>query len=181
MMAPVRLLVVDDHTLFRRGLIALLGQDARFCVVGEAGDAGEAQRRAGELMPDLILLDNHLPGVSGVDALRDLREASPRSRVMMLTVSEDERDLADALRNGAQGYLLKTVDADMLAIQSPHGPRHDAVSGVSVHASCAYLERFCLARLCGAALADRARPASERAGRATRAATAPALEAAALR
>jgi len=114
-MTPIRLLVVDDHTLFRRGLIALLGQDARFSIVGEAGDAGEAQRRAAELQPDLILLDNHLPGVSGVDALRDLLEAAPRSRVLMLTVSEDERDLGNALRNGAQGYLLKTVDADTLA------------------------------------------------------------------
>jgi two-component system nitrate/nitrite response regulator NarL len=113
-MTPIRLLVVDDHTLFRRGLIALLEHDVRFCVVGEAGDAGEAQRRAAALQPDLILLDNHLPGVSGVDALRDLREAAPHTRVLMLTVSEDERDLDSALRYGAQGYLLKTVDADML-------------------------------------------------------------------
>jgi two-component system nitrate/nitrite response regulator NarL len=114
-MTPIRLLVVDDHTLFRRGLIALLGQDGRFSVVGEAGDAGEAQRRAAELQPDLILLDNHLPGVSGIDALRDLHQAAPHTRVLMLTVSEDERDLGSALRYGAQGYLLKTVDADTLA------------------------------------------------------------------
>lgn len=114
-MTPIRLLIVDDHTLFRRGLIALLGQDARFSVVGEAGDAGEAQRRAAQLQPDLILLDNHLPGVSGIDALRDLRQAAPGTRVLMLTVSEDERDLGNALRHGAQGYLLKTVDADTLA------------------------------------------------------------------
>ncbi|WP_036024553.1 response regulator [Paraburkholderia dilworthii] len=114
-MTPIRLLVVDDHTLFRRGLIALLGHDTRFAVVGEAGDAGEAQRRASELQPDLILLDNHLPGVNGVDALGDLREAAPHARVLMLTVSEDERDLGAALRRGARGYLLKTVDADTLA------------------------------------------------------------------
>jgi two-component system, NarL family, nitrate/nitrite response regulator NarL len=114
-MTPIRLLVVDDHTLFRRGLIALLGQDVRFCVIGEAGDAGEAERRAAELQPDLILLDNHLPGVSGVDALGDLKKAAPNTRVLMLTVSEDERDLGAALRCGAQGYLLKTVDADTLA------------------------------------------------------------------
>ena len=113
--APVRLLVVDDHTLFRRGLIALLAGDPRFRVVGEAGDAGVAQRRAAEEQPDLILLDNHLPGVNGVDALAGLREAAPRTRVLMLTVSEDERDLAAALRAGANGYLLKTVDSDALA------------------------------------------------------------------
>ncbi|MFL6688004.1 response regulator transcription factor, partial [Paraburkholderia graminis] len=114
-MTAIRLLVVDDHTLFRRGLIALLGQDARFSVAGEAADAGEAQRRASELQPDVILLDNHLPGVNGVDALNDLREAAPHARILMLTVSEDERDLGAALRSGARGYLLKTVDAEALA------------------------------------------------------------------
>ena len=113
--APYRLLVVDDHTLFRRGLIALLAADARFVVVAEAGDAGEAQRRAAQEQPDLILLDNHLPGVRGVDALPALRAAAPLARVLMLTVSEDEHDLAAALRGGASGYLLKTVDSDMLA------------------------------------------------------------------
>ncbi|MFP5397908.1 MAG: response regulator [Gammaproteobacteria bacterium] len=114
-MARVRLLVVDDHTLFRRGLVALLAQDGRFEVVGEAGDAGQAQRLAGECRPDLILLDNHLPGVAGVDALQGLREAAPQARVLMLTVSEDERDLGAALRGGASGYLLKTIDSDALA------------------------------------------------------------------
>ena len=113
--APVTLLVVDDHTLFRRGLIALLGQDAGLHVVGEAGDAAEALRLVPTLQPDVILLDNHLPGVMGVDAIRGLREVSPRSRVLMLTVSEDSQDLAAALRNGAQGYLLKTIDGDLLA------------------------------------------------------------------
>jgi two-component system nitrate/nitrite response regulator NarL len=112
---PIRVLVVDDHTLFRRGLIALLGDGARFVVVGEAGDAGEAQRRAAELRPDVILLDNHLPGVRGVDALGGLKEVAPQARVLMLTVSEDEQDLADALRGGARGYLLKTVDGEVLA------------------------------------------------------------------
>ena len=112
---PVTLLVVDDHTLFRRGLIALLGQDEGVLVVGEAGDAAQALRLAPQLAPQVILLDNHLPGVKGVDAIRGLREASPTSRVLMLTVSEDAQDLATALRNGAQGYLLKTIDGDLLA------------------------------------------------------------------
>jgi two-component system nitrate/nitrite response regulator NarL len=113
--SQVRLLVVDDHTLFRRGLIALLAQYPDLLVVGEAADAGEAQRRAQSLQPDVVLLDNHLPGVRGVDTLPDLRQAAPAARVLMLTVSEDEQDLADALRNGAQGYVLKTVDGDVLA------------------------------------------------------------------
>jgi two-component system nitrate/nitrite response regulator NarL len=113
--APVRVLVVDDHALFRRGVVALLAGDPRFRVVAEAGDAGEAQRRAAEHAPDLILMDNHLPGVSGVAALAGLREVAPRARVLMLTVSEEEQDLAAALRGGACGYLLKTVDSDTLA------------------------------------------------------------------
>lgn len=117
---PIRILVVDDHTLFRRGLMALLARDPALLVVGDAADAGQAQRKAIELQPDLILLDNHLPGVNGVDALPDLREAAPKARILMLTVSEDEQDLSAALRGGAAGYLLKTIDGDALtlAIQS---------------------------------------------------------------
>ena len=116
MTAVIRILVVDDHTLFRRGLTALLQTQAQFQVVGEAGDAGEALRRAAELQPDVILLDNHLPGVNGVDALQGLREAAPLARVLMLTVSEDGQTLARALQRGASGYLLKTVDSDVLAV-----------------------------------------------------------------
>lgn len=111
----VRVMVVDDHTLFRRGLKALLEADGRFEVVAEAGDAGEAQRHALQTRPEVILLDNHLPGVRGVDALPGLRESVPGVRVLMLTVSEDEADLAAALRAGACGYLLKTVDSEALA------------------------------------------------------------------
>ncbi len=111
----ISILVVDDHTLFRRGLIALLEQDIGLRVVGEAGDAAQALRIMPSLQPDVVLLDNHLPGVLGIDAVKDLRALSPRSRVLMLTVSEDAQDLATALRNGAQGYLLKTIDGDLLA------------------------------------------------------------------
>lgn len=111
---PVRVLVVDDHTLFRRGLIALLAVDARIRVVAEAGDANEAQRCAAAHQPDVILLDNHMPGVSGVDALPGIRQVAPTARVLMLTVSEEPQDLATALRRGACGYLLKTMDSDML-------------------------------------------------------------------
>jgi len=113
--APFRILVVDDHKLFRRGLTALLSRDPQFLVIADAADAGEAQRRARELQPDLILLDNHLPGVSGIDALPALREAAPGARVLMLTMSEDERDLAAALRAGACGFLLKDMEGDELA------------------------------------------------------------------
>jgi len=110
----VRVLVVDDHSLFRRGLIALLSGDGQFEVVAEAGDAAEAQRHAAECSPDVILLDHHLPGVRGADAVAGLLEKAPNARVLMLTVSEEEEDLARALRLGACGYLLKTLDSDLL-------------------------------------------------------------------
>lgn len=111
---PIRLLVVDDHNLFRRGLVALLGQDARLQVVGEAGDANQALNMAQRLRPDLILLDNHLPGVQGVNAIADLKQALPGVRILMLTVSENVDDMAAGLRSGADGYLLKTIHTEDL-------------------------------------------------------------------
>jgi len=124
---PIRILVVDDHTLFRRGLTALLMRDPRLSVVGDAADAGQAQRKAQELQPDLILLDNHLPGVNGVDALPALLEAAPAARILMLTVSEDESDLAAALRGGAAGYLLKTIEGDALTQAIERAMQGDSV------------------------------------------------------
>ena len=111
---PIRLLVVDDHSLFRRGLIALLAQDGRFEIVGEAGDANAAQTAARKLQPDLILLDNHMPGVQGVDAIAGLKEVAPQVRILMLTVSENVQDMAAGLRAGADGYLLKTIHTEDL-------------------------------------------------------------------
>jgi two-component system nitrate/nitrite response regulator NarL len=112
--APIRLMVVDDHTLFRRGLIALLTSDGRFEVVGEAGDAAQALQVLRACRPQVLLLDHHLPGASGVDVLPSLLEAQPGLRVLMLTMSEDEHDLAAALQRGASGYLLKSADIDEL-------------------------------------------------------------------
>lgn len=126
-LSPIRILVVDDHTLFRRGLTALLARDPRLQVIGDAADAGAAQRKAQELQPDLILLDNHLPGVNGVDALPALREAAPSACILMLTVSEDENDLAAALRGGAAGYLLKTIEGDALTAAIERAMQGDSV------------------------------------------------------
>jgi len=111
----VRLMVVDDHTLFRRGLVALLASDSSLAVIGEASDAGEAVRKAATLQPDVILLDNHLPGATGIQSLPGLKDAAPNARVILLTVSEDAEDLQAALRAGAHGYLLKTIEGDLLA------------------------------------------------------------------
>jgi two-component system nitrate/nitrite response regulator NarL len=124
---PVRILVVDDHTLFRRGLTALLARDTGLLVVGDAADAGQALRKAKDLQPDVILLDNHLPGVNGVDALPSLLEAAPNACILMLTVSEDENDLAAALQGGASGYLLKNMEGDDLTAAV-----HRAVQGDSI-------------------------------------------------
>jgi len=124
---PIRILVVDDHTLFRRGLTALLARDPGLCVIADAADAGQALRNAQELQPDLILLDNHLPGVNGVDALPALLEAAPGACVLMLTVSEDENDLAAALRAGAAGYLLKTMEGDALTAAIRRAMQGDSV------------------------------------------------------
>lgn len=111
----IRVMVVDDHSLFRRGLTALLAHEAGLEVVGEAADGVEALRRVKELQPAVVLLDNHMPGVRGVDLLPGLLEVAPSTQFIMLTVSEDEEDLSAALRAGAAGYLLKTIDGQDLA------------------------------------------------------------------
>ena len=127
MSTAIAVFLVDDHTLLRRGLAALLAQQPDLRVVGEAGDAAEAQRRLPAARPDVILLDNHLPGVRGVDAIADLRVAAGGARVLMLTVSEDADDLAAALRAGAQGYLLKTIEGDALADAIRRAARGESV------------------------------------------------------
>ncbi len=113
-MNPIQLLVVDDHTLFRRGLVSLLSQDGRFAIAGQAGDIGEALRCCRTERPQVILLDNHLPGVRGVDGIGALKDSYPAACILMLTVSESEDDLAAAMLAGADGYLLKTVETEQL-------------------------------------------------------------------
>jgi len=113
-MHPIQLLVVDDHTMFRRGLISLLSQDGRFAIAGQAGDIGEALRCCRNELPQVILLDNHLPGVRGVDGIGALKDCYPGVRILMLTVSESEADLTAAMLAGADGYLLKTVETEQL-------------------------------------------------------------------
>jgi two-component system nitrate/nitrite response regulator NarL len=106
----IRLLLVDDHPLFRRGMVALLAEETGLEVVGEAADVGEALRQIEKTRPDVVLLDNHLPGVRGVDAVSGLLQAAPQLKILLLTVSDDPADLATALRAGASGYLLKTCE-----------------------------------------------------------------------
>lgn len=108
----IRVLLVDDHPLFRRGLVALLDEEPGLQVVGEAADIGEALRQIERTQPDVVLLDNHLPGARGVDAVAGLHTTFPLVKILILTVSDEAADLATALRAGASGYLLKTCDID---------------------------------------------------------------------
>ncbi len=151
---PIRLLVVDDHTLFRRGLTALLATQPHLEVAGEAADGGEALRRAAALQPDVILLDHHLPGVTGVNVLQGLREAAPAARVLMLTVSEEGGTLAAALQRGAHGYLLKTVDSDVLVTAIERA--HRGVSTISPEMTDKLVNAFQAAAAGGAAAAPAA-------------------------
>jgi DNA-binding NarL/FixJ family response regulator len=102
-----RILIVDDHPLTREALAGLLAQNG-FDVIGQAASGEEAIASAGELLPDLILLDLSMPEMDGLAALPRLREASPQSEVVVLTASEDESNLLGAIRGGAAGYLLKS-------------------------------------------------------------------------
>jgi len=113
-MDRIRVLVVDDHTLFRRGVSTLLSGRDDMEVVGEAGNGREAVERARELMPDVILMDIKMPEMDGLAATKQIKAEMPYVRIMMLTVSETDEDLFEAVKSGAQGYLLKNVDPDYL-------------------------------------------------------------------
>ena len=119
---PIRVLLVDDHSLFRSGIRSLLQRHADFVVVGEAADGVEGIKRCQQLKPDVVLLDLHMPGMSGVETLHLMQQDCPGMTVLMLTVSEESEDLALAMRAGAQGYLIKNIETDYLlrAIRRAH-------------------------------------------------------------
>ncbi|MCP4543270.1 MAG: response regulator transcription factor [Chloroflexi bacterium] len=108
-MNSLRILLVDDHLLFRKGLARLLDAQPDFEVVGEATDGLEAIEQTQSLRPDLVLMDIRMPDCDGLEATRRIKGQMPNVRVVMLTVSEDEQDLATAVRYGADGYLLKDL------------------------------------------------------------------------
>ena len=104
---PVRVMVVDDHDLFRSGLRRLLDEEDGLEVVGDARRGDEAVQRAEKLRPDVVVMDINMPGMSGVEATRGVLQTSPDSAVLMLTVTSDENAVLDAVLAGASGYLLK--------------------------------------------------------------------------
>ena len=110
----IRILLVDDHTLFRSGLKALLSRQADFEVVGEASDGLEGVKLAEQLKPDLVLLDLDMPVMNGTEALAQMLAINRELPVVMLTVSEDAEDLKEAFVLGARGYLVKNIDAEYL-------------------------------------------------------------------
>lgn len=108
----IRVLLVDDHTLFRKGLAELLEQRGRISVAGMAANGDEALRILTELQPDVVITDLNMPPHGGIALLRRIRGSDWRGPVLILTVSDAEEDLADAIRAGAQGYLLKDMEPD---------------------------------------------------------------------
>jgi DNA-binding NarL/FixJ family response regulator len=120
---PIRVLIVDDHALFRRGLQMVLAEEADIEVVGEASDGAEAVEKAGQALPDVVLMDIRMPRRSGIEACRAMKELSPSAKIVMLTISDEEEDLFEAIRAGASGYLLKDIPYDEVAdvVRAVHG------------------------------------------------------------
>jgi two-component system NarL family response regulator len=119
----IRVLVADDHALYRRGLEMVLSTEPDIEIVGEAEDGAEAIRRAEELLPDVVLMDIRMPRRSGIEACTAIKDVAPSTKILILTISDEESDLFQAVRAGANGYLLKNVPGEDIA----DGP--DAVVG----------------------------------------------------
>jgi DNA-binding NarL/FixJ family response regulator len=111
----IRVLICDDHALFRRGLMMVLEEEDGVEVIAEAADGAEAVDLAARHAPDVVLMDVRMPDISGIEATRTIREEMPATRIIMLTVSDDEDDLFEAIKAGATGYLLKEISIDEVA------------------------------------------------------------------
>ena len=127
-MDTIKVLVVDDHTLFRRGIAAVLANQESLEVVGEALDGLEAIEKTKEIAPDVVLMDLNMPRCSGLEAIQALQTEMPQVNVLVLTVSDKEADLFAAMKFGARGYILKNTEPDELI----HAILHIAQGGVIV-------------------------------------------------
>ncbi len=121
-MSNIRILLTDDHTLFRQGVKNLLSVEPGFEIAGEASNATEAIARAAETRPDIVLMDIGMPGLSGFEATRQIRRDRPETKILFLTMYDDEEYLAECMEAGASGYVLKDSPADQLtsAIRDVH-------------------------------------------------------------
>jgi two-component system NarL family response regulator len=120
---PIRVLIADDHALFRRGLEMVLEEEDDIDLVGQASDGTEAIAVAGEALPDVVLMDIRMPKITGIEACRATKEVAPSAKIVMLTISDEEEDLFEAIRAGASGYLLKDIPLDEVAeaVRAVHG------------------------------------------------------------
>ena len=117
------MLIADDHALFRRGLEMVLDEEDDIDLVGQASDGTEAVAVAGESLPDVVLMDIRMPKSSGIEACRAIKEVAPSAKIVILTISDEEEDLFEAIRAGASGYLLKDIPLDEVAeaVRAVHG------------------------------------------------------------
>jgi DNA-binding NarL/FixJ family response regulator len=111
----ITVLIADDQALFRRGLCVVLGTEEHIAVVGEADSGEAAVAQAKELGPDVVLMDVRMPGINGIEAARQIRDIRPATKILMLTVSDDEEDLYEAIKAGVNGYLLKEISVEEVA------------------------------------------------------------------
>jgi DNA-binding NarL/FixJ family response regulator len=120
---PIRTMIVDDHALFRRGLEMVLDEEPDIELVGQASDGAEAVEKAAESLPDVVLMDIRMPRSNGIEACRAMKEAAPSAKIVILTISDEEEDLFEAIRAGASGYLLKDIPLDEVAdtVRAVHG------------------------------------------------------------
>lgn len=130
-MNSIRVLLVDDHVIFRRGLKTVLTEFEDIIVLGEAEDGLQAIQESRKLKPDLILMDINMPGMDGLEALERIRRENPSIPIVMLTVSEETNDLFSAIKKGAKGYVLKNITPDelhqkLIALQKGEAP----ISGI---------------------------------------------------
>jgi DNA-binding NarL/FixJ family response regulator len=113
--APIRVMIADDHDLYRRGMQVVVELDGTAQVVGEASNGADAVEVCQRVTPEVVLMDVRMPGVGGIEACRLIREAVPSARILMLTMSDDESDLFEAIKAGASGYLLKDLPGEEVA------------------------------------------------------------------
>ncbi len=111
-----RIFIVEDHTLMRAGLCALLSQDPDLELVGEADNGRDAIRAIGVLAPDLVLMDISMPGMNGIEAMMDIKRRNPQTRVLVLTIHKTDEYIHESLRAGADGYILKDASHDELRV-----------------------------------------------------------------